>query len=209
MWVTSVIFTELPKVNNSPLGENSPNLVTLLESISCSSSRLQYCAWLPVGNVVCLLQQQRHQWVAGLQNCACYESQFVSISCSCSSSRLQYCAWLPVGKSVCLLQQQQQQQWVAGLQYYICLAACSESLFVRTAPQNSPTAAHRTKSKNTFAFSPSPVKLSPLKPLPLQRLLYAHNSPPPAELEYQNPEQIARSNADLGTTFLMPVISRP
>jgi hypothetical protein len=29
MWVTSVIFKKLPKVNNYPLGENSPNLVTL------------------------------------------------------------------------------------------------------------------------------------------------------------------------------------
>jgi hypothetical protein len=26
---TSVIFNKLPKVNNHPLGENSPNLVTL------------------------------------------------------------------------------------------------------------------------------------------------------------------------------------
>jgi hypothetical protein len=31
MWATSVIFKKLPKVNNRPLGENSPNLVTLLQ----------------------------------------------------------------------------------------------------------------------------------------------------------------------------------
>jgi hypothetical protein len=29
IWDTSVIFKLLPKVNNYPLGENSPNLVTL------------------------------------------------------------------------------------------------------------------------------------------------------------------------------------
>jgi hypothetical protein len=29
MWDTSVIFKQLPKVNNRPLGGNSPNLVTL------------------------------------------------------------------------------------------------------------------------------------------------------------------------------------
>jgi hypothetical protein len=29
MWATSVIFGKLPKVNNRPLGENSPNLITL------------------------------------------------------------------------------------------------------------------------------------------------------------------------------------
>jgi hypothetical protein len=30
MWATSVIFKKLPKVNNHLLGENSPNLVTLI-----------------------------------------------------------------------------------------------------------------------------------------------------------------------------------
>jgi hypothetical protein len=29
MWATSIIFIQLPKANNRPLGENSPNLVTL------------------------------------------------------------------------------------------------------------------------------------------------------------------------------------
>jgi hypothetical protein len=29
MWATSVIFKKLPKVNNRPMGENSPHLVTL------------------------------------------------------------------------------------------------------------------------------------------------------------------------------------
>jgi hypothetical protein len=29
MWATSVIFMKLPNANNHPLGENSPNLVTL------------------------------------------------------------------------------------------------------------------------------------------------------------------------------------
>jgi hypothetical protein len=38
MWVTSVIFTELPKANNPPLGENSPNLVTL------KASQVGYCS---------------------------------------------------------------------------------------------------------------------------------------------------------------------
>jgi hypothetical protein len=32
MLATSVIFTKQSKVNNHPLGENSPNLVTLPES---------------------------------------------------------------------------------------------------------------------------------------------------------------------------------
>jgi hypothetical protein len=30
MWATSVIFKRLPKVNNHLLGENSPNLITLI-----------------------------------------------------------------------------------------------------------------------------------------------------------------------------------
>jgi hypothetical protein len=30
MWATFVIFTKLPKVNNRPIGEKSPNLVSLL-----------------------------------------------------------------------------------------------------------------------------------------------------------------------------------
>jgi hypothetical protein len=29
IWAISVIFTKLPKVNNDPIGENSPDLVTL------------------------------------------------------------------------------------------------------------------------------------------------------------------------------------
>jgi hypothetical protein len=29
MWAISIIFKKLPKVNNRPLGENSPNLATL------------------------------------------------------------------------------------------------------------------------------------------------------------------------------------
>jgi hypothetical protein len=29
IWATSVIFKKTPKVNNRPIGENSPNLVTL------------------------------------------------------------------------------------------------------------------------------------------------------------------------------------
>jgi hypothetical protein len=33
MWATSIIFKKLPKVNNHLLGENSPNLVTLLGSV--------------------------------------------------------------------------------------------------------------------------------------------------------------------------------
>jgi hypothetical protein len=32
MWAHSVIFIQLPKANNPPLGENSPNLVTLARS---------------------------------------------------------------------------------------------------------------------------------------------------------------------------------
>jgi hypothetical protein len=32
IWATSVFFQKLPKVNNRPLGENSPNLVTLLKT---------------------------------------------------------------------------------------------------------------------------------------------------------------------------------
>jgi hypothetical protein len=31
-WATSAIFNKLPKANNHPLGENSPNLVTLTGS---------------------------------------------------------------------------------------------------------------------------------------------------------------------------------
>jgi hypothetical protein len=31
-WSTFVIFSETPKVNNCPMGENSPNLFTLLNS---------------------------------------------------------------------------------------------------------------------------------------------------------------------------------
>jgi hypothetical protein len=30
LWTNSVIFIKLAKVNNRPMGENSPNLVTLL-----------------------------------------------------------------------------------------------------------------------------------------------------------------------------------
>jgi hypothetical protein len=29
MWTTNAIFLKMPKVNNRPFGENSPNLVTL------------------------------------------------------------------------------------------------------------------------------------------------------------------------------------
>jgi hypothetical protein len=29
-WITSVLFKKLPKENNHPTGENSPNLVTLI-----------------------------------------------------------------------------------------------------------------------------------------------------------------------------------
>jgi hypothetical protein len=29
IWTTSLIFTKLPKVNNSPTGQTAPNLVTL------------------------------------------------------------------------------------------------------------------------------------------------------------------------------------
>jgi hypothetical protein len=29
MWTNSVLFIKLPKVNNRPMSENSPNLVTL------------------------------------------------------------------------------------------------------------------------------------------------------------------------------------
>jgi hypothetical protein len=29
MWATSAIFKKLPKVNNRPFSENSPNLVTM------------------------------------------------------------------------------------------------------------------------------------------------------------------------------------
>jgi hypothetical protein len=32
MWAASVIFKKLPRVNNRPLGEISPNLVTLMLS---------------------------------------------------------------------------------------------------------------------------------------------------------------------------------
>jgi hypothetical protein len=32
MWANSIIFTKLPKVNNRPLGETSPNLVTLMQT---------------------------------------------------------------------------------------------------------------------------------------------------------------------------------
>jgi hypothetical protein len=35
MWATSVIFFKLPAVNNRPIGENSPNLVTLVLSGFC------------------------------------------------------------------------------------------------------------------------------------------------------------------------------
>jgi hypothetical protein len=34
MKATSLIFMQLPKANNHPLGENSPNLVTLHLSLS-------------------------------------------------------------------------------------------------------------------------------------------------------------------------------
>jgi hypothetical protein len=30
MWTNSILFIKLPKVNNRPMGENSPNLVTLV-----------------------------------------------------------------------------------------------------------------------------------------------------------------------------------
>jgi hypothetical protein len=40
MWATSVIFIELLKANNHPLGEFSPNLVTL--PIYLSKSRFCY-----------------------------------------------------------------------------------------------------------------------------------------------------------------------
>jgi hypothetical protein len=33
MWATSVIFKKMLKVNNRPLGENSPNLVTLASAL--------------------------------------------------------------------------------------------------------------------------------------------------------------------------------
>jgi hypothetical protein len=35
-WATSVL-NKLPKVNNNPIGENSPNLVTLADSVANSS----------------------------------------------------------------------------------------------------------------------------------------------------------------------------
>jgi hypothetical protein len=33
MWATSVMFKKMPKVNKRPLGENSPNLVTLSRTL--------------------------------------------------------------------------------------------------------------------------------------------------------------------------------
>jgi hypothetical protein len=50
MWATSAIFKILPKVNNRPLGEYSPNLVTLNESYDRELQR-QRCKNL-----------QRHGW---------------------------------------------------------------------------------------------------------------------------------------------------
>jgi hypothetical protein len=34
IWALSVILIKLPKVNNDPIGENSPNLATMIEPIS-------------------------------------------------------------------------------------------------------------------------------------------------------------------------------
>jgi hypothetical protein len=38
MWAASEIFIKIPKVNNHPLGANSPNLVTLFATKTASSS---------------------------------------------------------------------------------------------------------------------------------------------------------------------------
>jgi hypothetical protein len=52
MWATSVIFKKLPKVNNRPMGENSPHLVDLFlrQSMKCkdkrSSLRVHKLEWL-------------------------------------------------------------------------------------------------------------------------------------------------------------------
>jgi hypothetical protein len=40
---TSVIFIKLPKENNRPIGENSPNLVTLTTT-SVESRRMEICS---------------------------------------------------------------------------------------------------------------------------------------------------------------------
>jgi hypothetical protein len=32
LWASSVIFKKLPKEHNQPMGENSPNLVTMVEN---------------------------------------------------------------------------------------------------------------------------------------------------------------------------------
>jgi hypothetical protein len=40
MWDTSVIFKRLPVVNYRPLGENSPNLVTLVSSYISSMNKI-------------------------------------------------------------------------------------------------------------------------------------------------------------------------
>jgi hypothetical protein len=32
MWTNTTLFIKLPNVNNRPMGENSPNLVTLLKT---------------------------------------------------------------------------------------------------------------------------------------------------------------------------------
>jgi hypothetical protein len=44
MWAIFLIFKNLPKVNNHPLGENSPNLVTL--TMTTISSRRQRAAFI-------------------------------------------------------------------------------------------------------------------------------------------------------------------
>jgi hypothetical protein len=35
MWANSLILQKLPKANNRPMGENSPNLVTLAAESEC------------------------------------------------------------------------------------------------------------------------------------------------------------------------------
>jgi hypothetical protein len=48
IWATFVFFQKLPKVNNRPLGENSPNLVTL-HAARGQYSKQDFCAYGKVG----------------------------------------------------------------------------------------------------------------------------------------------------------------
>jgi hypothetical protein len=62
MWATSVIFKMLAKINSYPMGNKSPNLVTLIVNalqhrlVNCVSSKLGLC-----------LRKRRHTFDIGIE----------------------------------------------------------------------------------------------------------------------------------------------